>query len=75
MLQPLLLKEDGATFHASIEQLDDGQVRASCYAQLDSKNSLTQEMPLTAIFANERKAKDWVGHQVAIRKFDKVYAG
>jgi len=70
--RPALLAEDGATFHAHLEPVPDGQVQATCRAQIDYKSSIEVEAPEYLLCHNRQEARAWVHRMAGSRGFKSI---
>ena len=69
MLERNLKSEDGASFFGLVERQEVGQVRATCYAQLDREGGVRTESPEHMMFATVDEAKEWIKLQAERRSF------
>ena len=67
-----LLAEDGATFHGSIDSVDNGQFRAACRAELDRRSHYEVEETQYQMCASRDEARRWIHGVAAARGFKVV---
>jgi hypothetical protein len=66
---PTLTAADGATFHAMIEEMPDGNWRASGVVRLDKKSEMQEQTSGVEMFPTEAAARAWVEKAGASRGF------
>ena len=71
MKKSALTAENGAEFFGHIQELEGGEVRASCYAQQDHKHSVETETPEIKMVASVAAAEEWIAQQAGRRGFKK----
>jgi hypothetical protein len=70
-----LLPEDGATFHAQIDAIEEGAstlFRASYCVQLDLRSHVDMETPDMEVFETNEQARTWLHQRAAARGFKRI---
>jgi hypothetical protein len=76
MKRPALLPEDGATFHAHIDEVEEGGrmlFQATYCVQLDMKSHVDMESPDSEIFRTSEEARAWIHQRAAARGFKTIH--
>lgn len=66
-----LKAEDGAEFSGRVERLEGGIFRASCYARIDHKRSVSTETPDYRMCESANEGEEWIKRQAERRGFSK----
>jgi hypothetical protein len=67
-----LTAADGAKFLALIEEMPDGQWRASAVVRLDTKSKIDEQQDDVCMFQSEEAARGWIHKAAAARGFSSV---